>query len=508
MPSKAKRKSFRKLHFDGPVPALLHGEGHARRLEADPGIEPFREPRPLAERAQHLDALPVDEAEIAGALREARFAEALEEAVEEARGVALQAGLAGTVRSLAVDHHVAFAPALDEFLDHLGRMLEVGIHDDDGAPPRMVEARGDRDLLAEIARERDRADARIGRGLAADALQRIVAAAVVDEHDLPVGGDPVEDREDAPAQQIDVAALVMDGDDEADFGRSHAGVLVFRGASRADCAASLKSIRLCRAEFVGSMAVGSTKLVLCADDFALSRGVSRGILELAETGRISATSAMTNMPEWPRLAPALRAFADRIGIGLHLNLTIGAPLGPMPSLAPHGRFPTLEDLLQRTFTGRAPAGEVLAEIERQLDAFEQAFGAPPAFVDGHQHVHVLPVVRPMLIQALQARGLQGRLWLRDPSDGVLPIIRREVSANKALIVKALAIGFRRAVAGRGLRHQRGFLGLQPVRTRHKARAGVLPGARRPRPSPGDDGSSGLRRRTSEPPRRRRGKPSA
>jgi chitin disaccharide deacetylase len=209
------------------------------------------------------------------------------------------------------------------------------------------------------------------------------------------------------------------------------------------------------------MAVGSTKLVLCADDFALSRGVSRAILELAETGRISATSAMTNMPEWPGIAPALRAFADRIGIGLHLNLTFGAPLGPMPSLAPHGRFPTLEDLLQRTFTGRAPAEEVLAEIERQLDAFEQAFGAPPAFVDGHQHVHVLPVVRPMLIQPLQARGLQGRLWLRDPSDGVLPIIRREVSANKALIVKALAIGFRRAVRAAGFDTNEGFSGYSP-----------------------------------------------
>jgi len=209
------------------------------------------------------------------------------------------------------------------------------------------------------------------------------------------------------------------------------------------------------------MASALKKVVLCADDYALTEGVSRGILELAERGRISATSAMTNMADWPRLAPALRPFVGRIGVGLHLNLTTAAPLGPMPALAPGGSFPALEDLLQRAFTGRLRAEEVRAEIERQLDAFEQASGTPPAFVDGHQHVHVLPVVRPMLLQALQARGLQGRIWLRDPSDGVLSIIRREVSANKALIVKALAIGFRRAARAAGFDTNEGFSGYSP-----------------------------------------------
>ena len=225
--------------------------------------------------------------------------------------------------------------------------------------------------------------------------------------------------------------------------------------------ASLKSIRLCHGDFGGSMATALAKLVLCADDYALTEGVSRGILELAEKSRISATSAMTNMPDWPRLAPALRPLAGRIGIGLHLNLTTAAPLGRMPGVAPGGTFPRLEDLLQRSFTGRLPAGEVRAEIERQLDAFEQAFGAPPAFVDGHQHVHVLTAVRPMLLRALKARGLQGRLWLRDPSDGVLPIIRREVSSHKALIVKALAIGFRRAARAAGFETNEGFSGYSP-----------------------------------------------
>ena len=57
--------------------------------------------------------------------------------------------------------------------------------------------------------------------------------------------------------------------------------------------------------------------------------------------------------------------------------------------------------------------------------------------------------------------MQGRVWLRDPSDGILPIIRREVSANKALVVKALAIGFRRAARAAGFDTNEGFSGYSP-----------------------------------------------
>jgi hypothetical protein len=203
------------------------------------------------------------------------------------------------------------------------------------------------------------------------------------------------------------------------------------------------------------------KVVLCADDYGLTEGVSRGILELAEVGRISATSAMVTMPDWPRLAPALRPFRGRIGVGLHLNFTTAAPLGALPRLAPEGRLPALAGLLRAALTGGLNPQEIRAEIDRQLDAFAEADGGPPDFVDGHQHVHVLPVIRPALLEALRKRGLQGRLWLRDPSDGVRPILRREVSARKALIVKALALGFRRAATAAGFDTNEGFSGFSP-----------------------------------------------
>ncbi|HEX2555819.1 MAG TPA: ChbG/HpnK family deacetylase [Microvirga sp.] len=203
------------------------------------------------------------------------------------------------------------------------------------------------------------------------------------------------------------------------------------------------------------------RVVLCADDFGLTEGVSRAILQLAETGRISATGAMTNRPDWPRLAPALRPLAGRIGVGLHLNLTTAAPLGAMPGLAPGGALPALGDLMKRALLGRLPVVEIRDEIERQLDAFEGAFGAPPAFVDGHQHVHVLPGIRAALLAALVARGLRGRVWLRDPGDRMSAILRRGVSARKALVVAAFASGFRRDARAGGFDTNEGFSGYSP-----------------------------------------------
>jgi predicted glycoside hydrolase/deacetylase ChbG (UPF0249 family) len=208
--------------------------------------------------------------------------------------------------------------------------------------------------------------------------------------------------------------------------------------------------------------VAARKVVLCADDYGLTEGVSRGILELLGRGSISATSVMSNMPAWGEAARELAPFRHIRGIGLHLNFTTGKPLGAMPNLCPAGEFPSLQDLVQRSFTGRLSEHEIGCEIERQIDAFVSALGQAPDFVDGHQHVHVLPVMRQALLSALSRRGFAGEIWLRDPTDGVLPIVVREVGANKALMVKALALGFRRAAGAAGFETNDGFSGFGPL----------------------------------------------
>ena len=80
-------------------------------------------------------------------------------------------------------------------------------------------------------------------------------------------------------------------------------------------------------------AEGYFSFCLCADDYALSPGISRGILEALSAARLSATSVMTTRPFWPKDAHELRQFKTKADIGLHLNLTLGGPLGDMPAFA-------------------------------------------------------------------------------------------------------------------------------------------------------------------------------
>lgn len=198
------------------------------------------------------------------------------------------------------------------------------------------------------------------------------------------------------------------------------------------------------------------RVVLSADDYALSEGVSRGILDLIEAGRLSATAAMTNIPEWPAQAPQLLALKADVAVGLHLNLTAGAPLGAMPILAPSGTLPGVAPFLH----GKAgsAAAEIAAEIGRQLDRFEDAAGMPPDFVDGHHHVHIFPPVRRALIGALAARYPGRPPLVRNPGDRFARILARRRFAVKAAGIAFHARGLAAELAAAGLPANDGFSG--------------------------------------------------
>ena len=205
----------------------------------------------------------------------------------------------------------------------------------------------------------------------------------------------------------------------------------------------------------------TTGFVLCADDFAMTDGVSRSILALLEDGRLSATGAMTNRPHWPRFAGDLAAHAGHADLGLHLNLTCAAPLSPMPRLAPGGELPKLGELARAAVASAEVRSEIALEIDRQLDAYEQALGRTPDFVDGHQHVHVLPGIRGAVLSSIARRYPAGSVYLRDPSDRAAAIRARGVAVGKALVISGLGWGMRRAAARCGIPVNRGFSGASP-----------------------------------------------
>jgi predicted glycoside hydrolase/deacetylase ChbG (UPF0249 family) len=177
-------------------------------------------------------------------------------------------------------------------------------------------------------------------------------------------------------------------------------------------------------------------LIVCADDYAADSACSHGIAALARAGRLSAVSVMALSPRWERDAAALRELRRGIDVGLHLDWT-----SPFARAAGHG-LPLGRAMLRAALVGfdRAHARSV---IERQLDAFERHWRAPPDHVDGHQHVQQFAGIREALVATLARRYAPARPWLRVSRVKAAPTAAgglkgRAITALGAAALQALA----------------------------------------------------------------------
>ena len=155
------------------------------------------------------------------------------------------------------------------------------------------------------------------------------------------------------------------------------------------------------------------RIVLCADDYALSPGVSAGIRELLTAGRLNATSVMTIFPELETEAKSLLSVRSPIPfqIGLHATLTGGfRPLSATPIPSPDGHLPMSRETWPPFGFLRISGTRVKAEVSAQLKNFIRVFGRAPDYVDGHQHVQLMPGVRVPFLAAV--KELAPNAWVR------------------------------------------------------------------------------------------------
>ena len=200
------------------------------------------------------------------------------------------------------------------------------------------------------------------------------------------------------------------------------------------------------------------RIRLVADDYALAPGVSAAIRELAGAGRLSATSVMVVVPGFPEEAARLaaRTTPRPFAIGLHLTLTGGfRPLSAhyAPTTG-EGTFPAIAALMAQAFAGRLDPAVIRAEVEAQLDAFAAGFGRLPDYVDGHQHVQLLPRIRGAVLDVVADR-LPGA-WVRQCGPaGRAPNPLRD---PKGALLAQLSRAFRAKAQARGIAVNPGFAG--------------------------------------------------
>jgi predicted glycoside hydrolase/deacetylase ChbG (UPF0249 family) len=156
-------------------------------------------------------------------------------------------------------------------------------------------------------------------------------------------------------------------------------------------------------------------LIINADDYGMSPGVSRGILEAHATGIVTSTTALVNTP-WAAESLALAvARAPRLGLGLHVNLSFGCPAS-YPNLVPSlvgadGRFFQGQRLLQAMQHFRR--ADVRREVGAQFERFATLAGRTPDHLDSHQHLGGL---HPEVFTAMLELADAAHIPIRDPGD--------------------------------------------------------------------------------------------
>jgi hypothetical protein len=130
-------------------------------------------------------------------------------------------------------------------------------------------------------------------------------------------------------------------------------------------------------------------LIINADDFGLSGGICKSILELLGCGAITNTSLMVAAPDATTM---IRKWGGKnlLGLaGVHLQLTAGAPLETTNELT------TLVDPISKRFRDPRKGPPVLAaeaEIEwrKQINTACDLLGGLPTHLDSHHGVHRIP----------------------------------------------------------------------------------------------------------------------
>ena len=216
------------------------------------------------------------------------------------------------------------------------------------------------------------------------------------------------------------------------------------------------------------------RLIVNADDFGLTAGVNRGIVEAQERGIVSSATLMANsqaFAEAAGLARSLAANNARFSVGCHVVLLDGEPLLPaerVASLLQPGaqngsrQFRVkLNNFVIASFRNQLNPIEIEAEASAQFGRLQSA-GVRPSHFDTHKHAHMFPAVLRPLLRAARECGVPA---VRNPFGRVWPLPMGELLRKRALwrrfaelnVLRNFAAKFRREVQAHGLRTTDGSL---------------------------------------------------
>lgn len=163
--------------------------------------------------------------------------------------------------------------------------------------------------------------------------------------------------------------------------------------------------------------ISDKKILVNADDFGRHRLINRAVAEAAERGILRSTTLMPGGAAFDDAVEIARAH-PALGVGIHLTLVNGNPVSAAEDI------PTLVDetghfydnhgiFVKRYFAGKVAKEDIRRELFAQVRKMETT-GLALTHIDSHQHMHMLPGVIDIALDAAEAIGLSATRISKSP----------------------------------------------------------------------------------------------
>lgn len=201
------------------------------------------------------------------------------------------------------------------------------------------------------------------------------------------------------------------------------------------------------------------RLIINADDFGLTSGVNRGIVESHAHGVVTSATLMACGEKFAEAA-VLSAQEPRLSVGCHVVLVDGVPVldaATVPSLTVGPKFrDRLTNFAMRAASGRLDPAQVEAEVTAQIQKL-QAAGIAVSHLDSHKHTHMFPVVLKGMLRAAKKCGIRA---VRNPFEPlVVATVRHWKRQFQLRLMRRFRAGFQEALVEAGVVTPDGCVGI-------------------------------------------------
>ncbi len=201
------------------------------------------------------------------------------------------------------------------------------------------------------------------------------------------------------------------------------------------------------------------RLIINADDFGLTSGVNRGIIESHAHGVVTSATLMACGEKFAEAA-TLAAQAPRLGVGCHVVLVDGVPVSDAATVSTLTVGPRFRDRLTNfamlAATGRLDPAQIEAEVTAQIQKL-QAAGIRVSHLDSHKHTHMFPVVLKGMLRAAKKCGIRA---VRNPFEPlVFATVRHWKRQFQLRMMRRFRASFQTALANAGVVTPDGCVGV-------------------------------------------------